>query len=425
MNPSGYAGAAVQAGRQSPYRFVIAALLLTAHLSIGLNLFSVSPILLDIIRDYGINRSTAGLLVALPLLIAAAFGLPGGIFAVRLGFKRAFATGWWLIALISLSAVAPNFHSLLALRLLFGLGVALLLTATGPLLMQWFRPREVLVMNGLDTAMLSLGIAVSVTTAAPLAGSLEWANALGVFGAGAALGAFAWTVLGRAQDDPGLVVTAISIKELRLVLGSRTVLLLLAADAGVLIQYTALTGWLPTFYTEERGMTPAEAGFTTGILPFVGVFAVLLGTFLPLRFGSPKSFLILPGVLAGLGGLGAFTFGNTTGIHIALILVGIGSWLYVPTLLSLCIETAGPSSRNVALVWGSLITVSGLGMFFSPIGVGFLRDLSGSFLPGFLICALPAWALLLAGVFIPGSTADRGGPRTDGMNRSQAARVAG
>jgi nitrate/nitrite transporter NarK len=39
-------------------------------------------------------------------------------------------------------------------------------------------------------------------------------------------------------------------------------------------------------------MTPNQAGFVTGLLPFIGVFAVLLGGFLPLRFGTPRSYFI-------------------------------------------------------------------------------------------------------------------------------------
>ena len=43
-------------------------------------------------------------------------------------------------------------------------------------------------------------------------------------------------------------------------------MLLLAADAGVLFQYTALASWLPSFYVEVRGMTLSQAGFVTGLI---------------------------------------------------------------------------------------------------------------------------------------------------------------
>lgn len=387
---------------RSRYRLVIAGLILAAHLAVGLNVFAVSPILLLIIDDLSINSTTASLLVALPLLVAALFGLPGGLITMRLGLKRTFAAAWVAIGLLALSPLATNFASLLTLRLIYGLGIAMVLTATGPLLMQWFRPKEILIMNGLTTAVLSLGIALALATAVPLAEALEWESALGVFGTAGILGTLAWVWLGRAPPREGNLSAAVPVRGIFLVLRSRGILLLLAADAGVLIQYTALSAWLPTFYYEVREMSLARAGYITGLLPLVGVFAVLAGALLPLRFGPPRVFLIVPGIMVVLGGLGAFSLDNTPAIYVSMILVGIGSWLYVPTLLSWSMQLAGMVPGNVAIVWGSFITVSGIGMFISTVVVGILRDASGAFTIGFLICSVAGWSLLLAGIFIPG-----------------------
>ena len=99
------------------YRFVMAALVLAGHLSVGLNVFAVSPLLPLAIDDYNVNRAAAGLLVALPLLVAAALGLPSGILIARIGLRRAFIIGWSAVALVSLSGAAPNFITLLLLSL--------------------------------------------------------------------------------------------------------------------------------------------------------------------------------------------------------------------------------------------------------------------------------------------------------------------
>ena len=128
----------------SRYRIVVAVLVLLSNLALGLNLFSATPLLPLIIEDYSINRATAGLLITLPLLFAAIFGLPGGVIISRLGLRRAFTLGWSLISLMALSGVVPNFGTLLALRIAYGIGLAIIVTATGPLLMRWFRPKEIL-----------------------------------------------------------------------------------------------------------------------------------------------------------------------------------------------------------------------------------------------------------------------------------------
>ncbi len=383
------------------YRFVIAGLILFAHFSVGINFFVVAPLFPLIIDDFGVSRATASLLIALALLIHAFFGLPGGIIAVRFGLKRMYLVGWLLMGLSVLSAVAPSFGALLVLRMAYGVGSGAMFPATGPLLMQWFRPKEITIMNGLDMAALSLGVALSVSVAVPLSNALGWQSTLSVFGGIALSGAVAWGIWGKVEPGTQATGAGISLKEVWSVLRNRTILLLVAADAFVFMQYTSLTSWLPTFYNEVRGMSLIQAGFVTGLLPFVGVFAVLVGGFLPLRIASKKPFFIVPGILLGLGGLGSFLIDSTSGIYVSIVLLGIGSWAYAPTLLSLPMELPGMTPEKVAVVWGTFSTVAGFGMFVSPIAVGAIRDASGSFVPGFMIFAVGAWFLLVAGMLLP------------------------
>ena len=381
-------------------------MILFAHFSVGINFFVVAPLLPLIIDDFGVSRATASLLIALALLVHSFFGLPGGILAVRFGLKRMYLLSWLMVAVPVLSALAPDFWTLLMLRLVYGVGFGAIIPATGPLLMQWFRPREVTIMNGLDMAALSLGVALSVFVAAPLADAMGWQNTLSVFGGLALFGAVAWAVLGRVAPGAPATDAGISLTEVWSVLRNRTILLLVAADGLVFMNYTALTSWLPAFYNEIRGMSLTQAGFVTGLLPLVGVFAVLVGGFLPLRFASKRPFFIVPGILLGLGGLGSFLVDNTLGIYVSVILLGIGSWSYAPTLLSLPMGLPGMTPQKVAVVWGTFVTVSGLGMFVSPIVVGAIRDVSGSFVPGFMIFAVGAWFMVIAGVIMPKDSAN-------------------
>ncbi|KAA1282596.1 MAG: MFS transporter [SAR202 cluster bacterium] len=385
----------------SRYRFVIAALIIAGHMTVGLNVFAVSPLLPMAIDDYGINRTTAGLLVALPLMVTAAIGLPCGILVARIGLHRSFVIGWAALALVSLSGFAPNIITLLLLRSGIGLGFAFIITGTGPLLMQWFRPKEIVMMNAFTTAALSLGIALSVGTSAPLATVMDWQMALTIFAIPGAAGLVAWTLLNRSTDCATITGRGISLLEVATVLRNRSIMLLLIADAGILVQYTAFTGWLPTFYNEHRGISLSQAGFITGILPFVGVFAVLAGGAVALRVTSPRTLFVASGLLAGVGGLGAFLMPELGLIYPSVVLLSIGSWLYVPTLLTLPIQMHGMTPERVAVVWGSFLTFSGFAMFISPILVGAFRDISSSFFPGLAVCAIASWSLLIAGFLLP------------------------
>ena len=367
----------------------------------GINVFSISPILPEIIQDLDLNRSKAGLLVSLPLLIAACFGLLGGVLAIKLGGFRAFTMGWFLMGAVTFSAILTSFIPLISLRLLYGIGTGLILTTTGPILIQWFKGREIMIMNALNTATLSLGIASSVSLTAPLTGVFEWNLAISSYGILGLVGGIFWVILGKPNSPKDTISPSPPLRIIKDTLSNRAILLLLAADAGVLFQYTALSGWLPTFFTEIRSMNTTQSGFATSLLPLVGVISVLIGGILPLKIGTPRLYLILPGIMIVVGGPACYLFGNHIIIYSALILVGVGSWLYVPTLLSETMRLANMAPNKVSVIWGSLITFSGLSMFISPVLVGIIRDTSGSFLAGFIICSIASSTLLISGIFIP------------------------
>ena len=195
---------------------MIAALLLAAHFSVGLNILSASPILPLAIDEYEINRTAAGLLIALPLLAAAALGLPGGMLVSRVGLRKSFIIGWASVGILSFSVLAPNFVTLLLLRSTIGLGFAFMLTATGPLLMQWFQPKEITIMNALTTAALSLGIAFSVAIAAPLSEIISWQMSLTIFALPGIAGLIAWILLGRESCSTPTTGRAVSYTHLTL-----------------------------------------------------------------------------------------------------------------------------------------------------------------------------------------------------------------
>ncbi len=396
----------------------MAVLTLAAHFAAGLNLFALSPLLPLAIEEYGISHWAAGMLVSLPMLVGAAIGIPGGILIARIGVKRAYFWAWVAMALLAIAPIAPNFYVLLVLRLAYGVGLGLIVVATGPLVMQWFRPRQMLVINSLNTAILSMGVAVSLAGAVPLAEILGWKMTLTVFSSVGIVGALIWPAAPRDRDTLQGQRTGISVREVVSVLRGRAVALLVAADAGIFIQYTALTTWLPTFYGEERGISPEEAGYITSILPLVGIFAVLAGGSIPLLFESFRAklsifrglgdflfsysgVLAFSGILAILGGLGSFLFSGQTLIYVSVVVLGVGSWFYVPALLTIPMRMSGATQERVAAVWGSYMTFSGLGMFIFPILVGWLYDSFSSYYPGFIICAVASWALLICGVFLP------------------------
>ncbi len=383
------------------YRFVIAALILAAHLSIGLNFFSVTPLLPLVIDDYEVSRASASLLIALPTVVKALTGLPGSLIINRLGLNRSFTISWFMLGMLAFSPLATAFPAMILLRLLYGLGAGLMMTASASLIMQWFPTKEVPVINTLILVVISLGVAASISLAVPLSNAMTWEAVLGIFGIIGLLGAIAWALLGKTGSTTQEASSLFTLRDVWHVFRNRTIFLLVVGDALVFIQYAAVTSWLPSFLHESRGLSLEQAGYITSILPAIGVAAVLIGGFLSLRVKARRPFFIIPGVIVGLGGFGSFLLTDLNAIYLSVMMIGVGTWIYQPILLTLPMQLSWMTPRKITVVWGASLTIAGFGMFISPIVVGASRDLLGSFIPGFSVWALLAWSLVLTGVFLP------------------------
>ena len=148
-------------------------------------------------------------------------------------------------------------------------------------------------------------------------------------------------------------------------------------------------------------MSLEDAGYITGLLPSVGMLSVIIGGYLTVKLRVTRPFFIVPGNLAGMGSFGAFLLNDALTIQVSVMLLGIGTWVYQPILLTLPMQLPWMTPRKITVVWGASLTIAGFGKFLSPIIVGASRDLLGTFVPGFTDWALLAWSLVLTGVLLP------------------------
>jgi cyanate permease len=246
--------------------------------------------------------------------------------------------------------------------------------------------------------MLTIGIGISVAGGAIIATFLSWPASLSTFGLVPLLAALLWISKGSHNISQTRDRSLPRVSEIFQIIRRRTILLLLAADAGVMFQYTALSGWLPAFYYETRDMSFEFSGLLASFLPLSGIIGVAIGGSLPLKFGTPRTYLIIAGALVLVAGPGTYMFQSSWLTYIALLIVGAGSWLYLPTLLAETMKAAKFIEKNVAIVWGALLTFTGISMFVAPILVGYIHDVFETFILGFLICSIASSLLLIAGL---------------------------
>ena len=397
----------------SRYRFVIGGLTLLMNFSVGLGFFVVAPVTPLIIEEYGVSRSAASLLTGMVLLVQSGFAIPGSMLVGRVPLKWLIALAWVACAPPALSFLAHQFFILLGLRVVYGLGLAVLFPSMAPLLMRWFPPKELPLINALNIAVVSGGIALTTFTMAPLAQVIGWKIALSLFGIVSLVGAGVWVILGRVPSSVEKRENHLSLRRVWEVIRTRATLLLAFGDAGAFSQYTALTAWLPTFYFEVHGLSLNEAGAAVGLLPLTGVFVVLLAGLLSLRFHRRRPFLIISGLVAGLAGFGTFLLAGTVWVYPALVLVSIGSWLYIPAFMTLSMELPGIQPEEVSVIFAVIMTVGGILTFLAPLVVGASADLLGTYVPGFAIFAVLAWSLVVAGLLLPETGGTRSPKRTE------------
>jgi len=409
LRPTAQAQATAEA-KPNQYRWVIAGLTMLYHFTFGLSIFVVSPLTPLIMDDYGVNRSTASLLIGLTLLMQAAMAIPGGMLGSRLPLKWVIATGWVLVSVTVFSFAAPNFAALLALRLLYGVASSLVFPNVGPLVMQWFTTRQIPLVNSLNSAFISLGMATSTFLAGPLAEAIGWRETLSLFGVTTLVGAFAWMALGKTRTiaaeaaaasarhsggNGGAFLTSLEL------LKSKPVLLMAFGNAAAFALFGALTSWLPTFYHEVYGMSLSRAAAMMGVLPLVGVVSLLSAGVLATKFRRRRPFLLAPGILSCFAGFGAVLLGDSPLLLPALVLVGFCGWFYQPILFAIPMELPGVTSKNVSVIFGLFMLVGGIVGFLSPLLVGATADATGSYLWGFGLLAVLSPGLALAAWKLP------------------------
>ena len=390
------------------YRFVIAGLLALLSFAAGLNLFAVGPITPLIIDDYVISHSAAGLLTSFVALVHAAFAIPASTLVGRVGLKTLIAVGSVAGSAPLLSFMAADsFAFLLALRGVYGLAFVVLVPTMGPVFMQWFRTRELPLVNGAFVVAFTLGITTSVFIVEPLSAALGWEVALSAFGGVSLLAAVSWLVLGRAQRVVGGIETHSITERVWGVLRTRATLLVVVADAGPFALLTVALAWLPTFYNEVHGISLAKAGALMGLLSLAGLVSLILASLLATRAHRRRPFLIIPGILVGFAGLAVFLLADSAAVYVAVVALGFACWFYVPVLMTIPMELYPTDPRRVSVIFASLMTGAGIATFVAPLTVGAIADVTGSFVPGLALFAILAWSLGVAGFLMPetGATA--------------------
>ncbi|HEY2772453.1 MAG TPA: MFS transporter [Candidatus Binatia bacterium] len=386
--------------RRSPTR--------TRHVVVGFTLVLAAIAYLDricistaapaISADLHLSDSQMGIVFSAFTFAYALFEVPSGWFADRFGSRLTLSriVVWWSV-MTAVTGSAGGFGTLVAARLLFGIGEAGMFPATARAYARWLPVSErgrafgLLIMTG------ALGGAATQPLVVALLRHMSWRYAFPLFASVGVLWALAWWRWFR--DDPAehpgvgrveLATILAGRRELprheavpwRLVLRNPTLVALsIMYGAAIYGWYFYLT-WLPTYLMRARGFDLSQTGWLAA-LPLLAIAAGVftggwLSDVLTQRWGA-RAGRRTPGLVGFPLATAAVVLAIVTPVPLvsALLLASAAGLaaLGVAPAWAVCLEIGG---AHAGVVSGVMNTFGNLGGTLSPLVVGVALDRLGS-----------------------------------------------
>ncbi len=390
------------------YRFVIFINIFLVRLCVGIIWASAGPLLPLLIDEFGISRSTAGWFASIAPLTIAAISLPVNSLVNRLGLKRIFTIGSFLLGMGIFTFFLTDYISALFFRICFAAGTAIIIPVATAITAEWFTSRELPILNGIGMSAANVGNGIAFLATVPLAAWLSWKAPIVIYAAFALLCAVCWVFIGRERKDGPETVTDISgIPDtrpdlpLKKILTNKVAILMTLTVTLSWALANAINSWLPDYYYTAFGIPLNQASSILSIYTVSATIASIGGGILSVRMGRRKPFIIISGLFSGLAALCAILFNIPALIYISIALFGAFFGIQISSTFTIPMEMPGMSVRSGVIVLSMMQVGGNFGNFVSPLLVGTLYDSTGSYLPGFITFIVLSFGLLIAGLLIP------------------------
>jgi predicted MFS family arabinose efflux permease len=396
------------------YRFVILFTVVLVRSCVGLVWSSIGPLLPLIIQEYELSRSSASWMASITPLTIAVVSLPITVIGAKYSLKKTFAVGAILQGGGLLALLATNYLFLLFTRVCFAIGTAIVVPVATMIAAQWFSSRRLPQINSIIMVSINLGSAIAFVATIPIATAYSWKAPMIAYGVVALVFGIAWMVFGK--DQTKVITKNEAIKApvsdersdltLRQILTHKSTIVLALALIGTASLGNSMGSWLPSYYHEVFKMPLEKASSILVVITVGGTLACIAGGIFAMRLGRHKPLLIISGSLMGLSALTAVLFNNLAVIYIGVALYGIFGNLSSPSLFTIPMELPDMSMRSGVIVISVMIAGGNIGNFIGPLIVGFLTDITGSYLSGFVTVSVLSLSLLAAGLLL-----DETGPK--------------
>ena len=350
----------------------------------------LGPLGVLIAKDLGLTPAEKGLMVATPVLAGAALRIVTGIMVDHLGPKL---TGTVLQIIVIAGLVSAwfigigSFEAVLTLGAVLGVAGASFAVAL-PLASRWYPPEHQGVALGIAGAGNS-GTAFAALFAPSLAVAFGWNTVFGLAAIPLAVALAVYLFLAKESPNcppPQRLADYLSVLKIG---DTWWFMFLYSVTFG---GFVGLSSSLTIYFNDEFGLSPVTAGYFTAACVFAGSLVRPVGGAIADRIGGVRSLSIMLSIVV-----------------IALGLTSLDVWTAVPALAILVVAMLALGMGNgavfqlvpqrfqkeIGVLTGLVGMAGGIGGFYLASSLGYAKQLTGSYHPGFLIFALLAAAALV------------------------------
>ena len=348
----------------------------------------------SISEEFGLSPTQKGLLVACPLLSGALLRIFVGLSSDRFGAK---VTGLYLLAGETGALMwgwlgGGSFAQLLGVGLLLGVAGASFAVAL-PIASRAYPPAYQGLAMGI-AASANSGTVLAMFLAPRVADAVGWHGVFGVTLGPVLMTAVVFAIMVR-DDAQGGLRQPVNIwtqwwLDLRDGLTRPSMQWLCLLYAITFGGFVGVCSFLPIFLHDQYGFDRVTAGSLTAVGGLLGSFIRPLGGYVADRLGGIRVLpVVFAAIAAAVGGVGWLPEPSTS---VLLLLTGLAAMGFGNGVVFQVVCDRFP--KQMGLASGVIGAAGGIGGFFLPVGLGGLKDVTGTYATGlwcFALLAMGAW----------------------------------
>lgn len=347
----------------SGYAWVVLIVLFLTNTLLSIAIFQIGGLAGLLIEQVGLDGSQIAMVLSVPMLASAIFGIPVGALADRFGVKQVVVAGLVVSTIGAVARIsADNFWMLFLWMFLLGVGMACTNSNAAKLAGAWFPPERIGFAMGVFVAASGCGSTIALATT-PLFGSIQGAFTFSAVGIGVLLVLWLTVVRNKPADAPEMPVMpmgksfAVAARNKYIWIGGVALFFMMGT-------YVTHAGFLSNGLVVGKGADPVSAGLVASCVTFSFIFGGIIGPILAQRVGRIKPFLGPTGVICAVVSYLSWmvAFGPLTWVF--LILTGLFLGMSVPIIMSLPMSLPDIGPAYAGSAGGILSTWQMAGSFF-------------------------------------------------------------